>query len=84
MEEWCQVDPGAEMDLLYSERCKTRSEAMSCEWYIKRDRKFRATLREAIRTRSESPLLEGLCCKTLFCGACKFFQGHCYARPKTT
>jgi putative endonuclease len=35
--------------LLYSECCKTRSEAMSREWYIKRDKTFRATLREAIR-----------------------------------
>jgi len=35
--------------LLYSERCETRNEAMSREWYIKHDRRFRATLREAIR-----------------------------------
>jgi putative endonuclease len=34
--------------LLYSERCKTRNQAMSREWYIKRDRKFRATLRAKI------------------------------------
>jgi putative endonuclease len=34
--------------LLYSECCKTRTEAMIREWQIKRDRKFRATLREAI------------------------------------
>jgi putative endonuclease len=33
--------------LLYFEHCKTRSKAMSREWYIKRDRRFRATLREA-------------------------------------
>jgi putative endonuclease len=39
---------GRKWTLLYSERCKTRSEAMSREWYIKRDREFRATLREAI------------------------------------
>jgi putative endonuclease len=31
--------------LLYSERCKTKNEAMSREWHIKRDRKFRTTLR---------------------------------------
>ena len=36
------------MDLLYSECYTTRREAMSCEWYIKRDKKFRATLRECI------------------------------------
>jgi putative endonuclease len=36
--------------LLYSESCKTRNEAMSREWHLKRDRKFRATLREALRT----------------------------------
>jgi putative endonuclease len=39
---------GRKWILLYSERCKTRSDAMSREWYIKRDRAFRATLREAI------------------------------------
>jgi putative endonuclease len=36
--------------LLYSERCKTRNEAMSREWHLKRDRKFRAALRDAMRT----------------------------------
>jgi putative endonuclease len=40
---------GRKWILLYSERCKTRREAMSREWYIKRDRKFRATLRATIR-----------------------------------
>ena len=39
---------GREWILLYSERCKTRSEAMSREWYIKRDRKFRTMLRATI------------------------------------
>jgi putative endonuclease len=39
---------GREWALLYSKRCKTRSEAMSREWHIKRDRKFRARLRETI------------------------------------
>jgi putative endonuclease len=34
--------------LLYSERCETRSDAMSREWHIKRDRKFRTTLRAAL------------------------------------
>jgi putative endonuclease len=41
---------GRKWILLYSECCKTRSEAMSREWHIKRDRSFRASLREAIRT----------------------------------
>jgi putative endonuclease len=36
--------------LLYSEACKTKRAAMSREWYIKRDRKFRATLRATIPT----------------------------------
>lgn len=30
--------------LLYAERFKTRSEAMSREWYLKRDRAFRKAL----------------------------------------
>ena len=41
---------GRKWILLYSEHCKTRSEAMSREWYIKHDRKFRTTLRAIIRT----------------------------------
>jgi putative endonuclease len=41
---------GRKWILLYSERCKTRREAMSREWYIKRDRKFRTTLRATIRS----------------------------------
>jgi putative endonuclease len=36
---------GRKWTLLYSERCQTKNEAMSREWHIKRDRKFRATLR---------------------------------------
>jgi len=32
--------------LLYAERCATRGEAMSREWHLKRDRKFRRMLRE--------------------------------------
>ena len=39
---------GRKWILLYSECCKTRSEAMSREWYIKRDRKFRTTMRERV------------------------------------
>ena len=30
--------------LLYAERCATRPEAMSREWHLKRDRKFRKSL----------------------------------------
>jgi putative endonuclease len=37
---------GRKWTLLYSERCKTRNAAMSREWYIKRDRKFRKALRD--------------------------------------
>ncbi len=33
------------MDFALSETCKTRKEAMSREWHIKRDREFRTTLR---------------------------------------
>jgi hypothetical protein len=40
---------GRKWILLYFECCKTRGEAMSREWHIKRDRNFRALLREAIR-----------------------------------
>lgn len=40
---------GRKWMLLYFERCKSRREAMSREWYIKRDRKFRTTLRAIIR-----------------------------------
>jgi len=35
---------GRGWSLLYAERFDTRSEAMSREWHIKRDRKFRAML----------------------------------------
>jgi putative endonuclease len=35
---------GREWLLLYAERCATRGEAMSREWSIKRDRKFRLLL----------------------------------------
>jgi putative endonuclease len=37
---------GRKWSLLYSERCKTRNAAMSREWYIKRDKKFRRALRD--------------------------------------
>lgn len=36
---------GRRWALLYAERCATRREAMSREWHIKRDRKFRKALR---------------------------------------
>ena len=39
---------GREWFLLYCENCTTRNEAISLEWHIKRDRKFRATLRTTI------------------------------------
>jgi putative endonuclease len=40
---------GRKWVLLYSEYCKTRSEAMSREWHIKKDRKFRTKLRAIIQ-----------------------------------
>jgi len=40
---------GRQWILLYFECCKTRREAMSREWYIKHDRKFRTTLRAIIQ-----------------------------------
>jgi putative endonuclease len=39
---------GRKWTLLYFERCNSRSEAMSREWHVKRDRKFRDTLRETL------------------------------------
>jgi putative endonuclease len=39
---------GRQWLLLYSERCKTKSAAMSREWHIKRDRKFRTMLRTGL------------------------------------
>ena len=39
---------GRKWILLYSETCKTRNVATSREWRIKRDRKFRATLRAGL------------------------------------
>ena len=39
---------GRKWTLLYVERCDNRSEAMSREWHVKRDRKFRNTLRETL------------------------------------
>ena len=35
---------GRQWVLLYAERCATRGEAMSREWYLKRDRRFRKCL----------------------------------------
>jgi putative endonuclease len=35
--------------LLYAERHRSQRAAMSREWYLKRDRAFRARLREALR-----------------------------------
>ncbi len=35
--------------LLHSERFASRSEAMSREWHLKRDRKFRKSLAQALR-----------------------------------
>ena len=35
--------------LLYSEQCASRRHAMSREWHLKRDRKFRKKLTEALR-----------------------------------
>jgi putative endonuclease len=35
---------GASWRLLYAERYETREDAMSREWHLKRDRKFRAAL----------------------------------------
>jgi putative endonuclease len=35
---------GREWQLLYAERYKNRGEAMSREWYLKRDRRFRKRL----------------------------------------
>lgn len=37
---------GGRWHLLYAERHKTRSEAMSREWHLKRDRVFRKSLRD--------------------------------------
>ena len=39
---------GRKWILLHSERCKTRSEAMSREWQLKHDRKFRIMLRATL------------------------------------
>jgi putative endonuclease len=42
---------GRQWALLYAERCATRSEAMSREWRLKRDRRFRAALAHSAATR---------------------------------
>lgn len=36
---------GRNWTLLYAEPCKTRASAMSREWHLKRDRRFRARLK---------------------------------------
>lgn len=36
--------------LLYCEKCGSRRHAMSREWHLKRDRKFRKELAQALRT----------------------------------
>lgn len=47
---------GRDWRLLYSENCTTRNEAMSLEWHIKRDRKFRALLRNTIELDEGAPV----------------------------
>jgi putative endonuclease len=37
---------GRQWTLLHFEVCNTRQEAMSREWHVKRDRRFRRTLRD--------------------------------------
>jgi putative endonuclease len=37
--------------LLHSERCATRRQAMSREWHLKRDRKFRKLLAQELKSR---------------------------------
>jgi putative endonuclease len=39
---------GRQWKLLHSELCNTREEAMSREWHVKRDRKFRRAMRDVI------------------------------------
>lgn len=39
---------GREWSLLYAECYRTKSEAMRREWHLKRDRRFRATLRQCV------------------------------------
>jgi len=38
--------------LLHSERCKNKRAAMSREWHLKRDRKFRKKLAQSLKTES--------------------------------
>jgi putative endonuclease len=40
---------GRAWTLLYAERCKSRPAALSREWHLKRDRKLRKRLLEALR-----------------------------------
>jgi putative endonuclease len=46
---------GRQWVLLYAERCETRPEAMSREWHLKRDRKFRLMLAAALRVTGSCP-----------------------------
>lgn len=43
---------GRTWQILYSETFKTRREAMSREWHLKRDRAFRKTLRRSAQLKS--------------------------------
>ena len=40
---------GRQWTLLYAERYRTRSEAMSREWHLKRERQFRARLKSNLQ-----------------------------------
>ena len=40
---------GRAWTLLYAERCKSQRAAMSREWHLKRDRRFRSRLKESMR-----------------------------------
>lgn len=39
---------GRQWELLYAECYRNKSDAMRREWHLKRDRKFRATLRQSV------------------------------------
>ena len=45
---------GRDWRLLYAECCATRGQALSREWHLKRARKFRAALRDALIDAGES------------------------------
>ena len=48
------LERGRQWTLLYSEAFKTRSEAMSREWHLKRDRALRKRLRRLAQLKSGS------------------------------